>query len=99
MGRLIDADELIEAMRKTEEEYEMSMLSTSWWTSLNVIEVQPTAYDVDKVVSELEQQAEIYRHRGFEHEQKGFSNYADRYYGKQHSYLNAIDIVRKGGVE
>ena len=60
---------------------------------------QKIAYDMEKVVAELEQQAEQYRNRGFEHEQKGFSKMADKYYGKQCSYLHAIDIVKRGGVE
>ena len=53
-----------------------------------------TAYDVDAVEEQLKQQAEQYRKRGFEHEQKGFSAMADKYYGKQCSYLHAIEIVR-----
>ena len=61
---------------------------------------QPTAYDVEKVVEQLEQQAEQYRQRGFEVEARMEigSNMADKYYGKQCSYLHAIEIV-KGGVE
>lgn len=59
----------------------------------------PTAYDVDKVVEQLKQQAEQYRMRGFDIEQKGFSNIADKYYGKQCSYEHAIEIVKSGGVE
>ena len=58
---------------------------------------QPTAYSVDKVVEELKQQAEQYRHRGFEAEKKGFSTMADKYYGKQCSYEHAIEIVKAGG--
>ena len=52
--RLIDADALIEAMKKTESEYETAMTCPSWWSALNVISEQPTAYDIDKVVEELE---------------------------------------------
>lgn len=54
---------------------------------------------IDKVVEELEEQAEQYRERGFEHEQKGYSAMADKYYGKYCSYEHAADIVRKGGAE
>ena len=66
---------------------------------MEVIEEQPTAYDAEKVVAELEQQSEQYRKRGFEHERKDFAKMADKYYGKQCSYLHAIDIVKRGGVE
>ena len=52
--RLIDADALIEAMKKTESEYENAMTCPSWWSAFNVISEQPTAYDIDKVVEELE---------------------------------------------
>ena len=52
--RLIDADALIKAMKKTESEYENAMTCPSWWSAFNVISEQPTAYDIDKVVEELE---------------------------------------------
>lgn len=53
--RLIDADALIEAMKKTESEHENAMTCPSWWSAFNVISEQPTYYDIDKVVEELEQ--------------------------------------------
>lgn len=52
--RLIDADELIETMKKTESEYENAMTCPSWWSAFNVIREQPTVYDIDKVIEELE---------------------------------------------
>ena len=52
--RLIDADALIKAMKKTESEYENAMTCPSWWSAFNVISEQPTAYSVDKIVEELE---------------------------------------------
>ena len=52
--RLIDADALIEAMKKTESEHENAMTCPSWWSAFNVISEQPTAYSVEKVVEELE---------------------------------------------
>ena len=56
--RLIDADALIEAMKKTESEYENAMTCPSWWSAFNVISEQPTAYDVGKVVEQLEETKE-----------------------------------------
>ena len=64
-----------------------------------IINIQPIAFDTEKVVEQLEQQAEQYRNSGFEYEKHGYSAMADKYYAKQCSYLHAIEIVRKGGVE
>ena len=99
MGRLIDADALIEAMKKTEEEYEDAMTCPSWWSAYNVIKEQPTAYDVDAVVAELEEE------RGISY--ADFDEYAYRYeldltdnddwFCK--GLARAIDIVKRGGVE
>ena len=58
--RLIDADALIEAMKKTESEYENAMTCPSWWSAFTVISEQPTAYDIDKVVEELQKNASRY---------------------------------------
>ena len=55
--RLIDADVLIEEMKKTETEYENAMTCPSWWSAFNVISEQPTAYDIDKVVEKLEKES------------------------------------------
>ena len=57
--RLIDADVLIEEMKKTETEYENEMTCPSWWSAFNVISEQPTAYDIDKVVEELEERTDF----------------------------------------
>lgn len=57
--RLIDADALIEAMKKTESEHEKAMTCPSWWSAFNVISEQPTAYSVDGVVEELEERADF----------------------------------------
>lgn len=48
---------------------------------------------IEELIGRLETQAEQYRRRGFEHEQKGYSAMADKYYGKQCSYLHSIEIV------
>lgn len=99
MGRLIDIDNLkgCAIIRPTSHE-SIEHIRQCGNDVLNHNDI-PTAYNVEKVVAELEQQAEQYRNRGFEHDQKGFSAMADKYYGKQCSYLHAIDIVKRGGVE
>ncbi|MBQ4523565.1 MAG: hypothetical protein IJA10_11540 [Lachnospiraceae bacterium] len=102
MGDLISRSALIEALDKRyneKKEIVPDNLAEGFMQVEKLIKEQPTAYDVKKVVAELEQQAEQYRRRGFEHEQKGYSKIADKYYGKQCSYLHAIEIVRNGGKE
>ena len=84
--RLIDADALIEAMKKTEDEYEKAMTCPSWWSAFNVISEQPTAYSVDKVVDELEEKARTVNVIG---------------YGTIYEAINkdvAIEIVKQGDV-
>ena len=50
--RLIDADALIETMKKVETDYVNAMTRPSWWTAYSVVSEQPTAYDVEKVVGQ-----------------------------------------------
>ena len=54
MSDLISRSALIEEMKKAEIEYENAMMCPSWWSAFNIINEQPTAYDVDNVVEELE---------------------------------------------
>ena len=42
-------------MKKTESEYENAMTCPSWWSAFNVISEQLIAYDIDKVIDEMEQ--------------------------------------------
>ena len=81
--RLIDADALIEAMKKTESEHENAMTCPSWWSAFNVISEQPTAYSVEKVVEELEM------------EMKASSGYSAE---RVSAFSRAIEIVKQGGV-
>ena len=79
MGRLIDADALIENIRKRH--YIDKALSEIFET---IIDEQPTAYDIEKVVAELE--------RVEEH----CLNMCD--WQGQSAIADAIEIVKKGGV-
>ena len=58
-------------------------------TLASVIDAQPTAYDVDKVVAQLE------------NERKFWENAYDSNLGKEkaRSYEHAIEIVKGGGVD
>ena len=58
MGRLIDADKLLETLQDLEphcenKDYEYGMLNTMNYYMPKIINDEPTAYDVDKVVEEL----------------------------------------------
>ena len=91
--RLIDADALIKAMKKTESEYENAMTCPSWWSAFNVISEQPTAYDIDKVVEELKENASRYTKKYVT--PYGNNGYKDT---KAISVNRAIEIVKQGGV-
>ena len=88
--RLVDADTLI----FEGQQYSKMQLKGI----LEFMEKQPTAYDVEKVVEQLQQQANQYNRRALELVEKsteaGIHNK-----GKACSYEHAINIVRKGGVE
>ena len=63
MGRLIDADKLLETLQDLEphcenKDYEYGMLNTMNYYMPKIINDEPTAYDVDKVVAELEKELE-----------------------------------------
>jgi hypothetical protein len=80
MGRLIDADALLERW-KYKFDHSKSLEEC--------IKTQPTAFDVEKVVEELE------------NERKLNADAYDYQLGKEkaRSYEHAIHIVRKGGVD
>ena len=84
--RLIDADALIEAMKKTESEYENAMTCPSWWSAFNVISEQQTAYDIDKVVEELEKATQYIKINGKPTSVKAIHP------------VQAIEIVKQGDV-
>lgn len=87
MGRLIDADALIEVLEK----YKFGAISNDAErdyvkeTVLNFVKEQLTAYNVDAVVAELE---EIEEHCIEMYDWQG-----------QSAILDAIDIVKRGVVE
>ena len=84
--RLIDADALIEAMKKTESEHENAMTCPSWWSAFNVISEQPTAYSVDKVIDEFEKLKD-----------KGSVTKTEKLITKA-CVNKAIEIVKNGGI-
>ena len=82
MGRLIDADVLMADVRNTITEESGAI---DW---INLINRQPTAYDPDKVVEQLENERKFWEHA------------YDRDLGKEkaRSYEHAIEIVKGGGM-
>ena len=94
--RLIDADELLQkvgAIRVTDDIF--NLISEIYETIKN----QPTAYDVEKVVAELEEKELLNSSAQAEAQNGMCGNLANYYCGNKDAYNNAIEIVRKGGVK
>ena len=88
MGRLIDADNLIKLTQKDMEfAFNNGFLDMAFEREhlIKVIRNQPTAYDLDKTVEELEELRDRY--------DDGIKNFAIR-----GIIENAIEIVKQGGV-
>ena len=90
MGRLIDADKLLEETRRDRNYARKNGFLDMYYERqvlIDRIEAQQTAYDPEKVVEQLE----------------SLSNAeADYYYARSNDVIDredAIDIVKKGGVE
>ncbi len=102
MGRLIDEDALILRLRNESVIPFSKMLLNDehrWFLKLeDMIKTQPTAYDIEKVVAELEYEAKL--QKLFEEEfyarhnipQANIHRYAEQCYRNK-----AVGIVRKGG--
>lgn len=82
MGRLIEEDKLMQDVNNTITEKSGAI---DW---INLINRQPTAYDPEKVVKQLEERSEEY-------------NSGVRLHGKPEKMLtdDAIEIVKGGGVD
>ena len=98
MARLIDADALLEQYNlkdatkygnKDAEQQAHSYSTMMLYEIADMIEDAPTAYDVEKVVEQLEEKANT---EGFDCEE-----YEDEI--KMQCYRDAIDIVKGGGVD
>lgn len=91
--RLIDADKLMQGIRNTITEQS----STLNW--LNLINRQPTAYDVDAVVERLEKEKQTSTSAKAEAIIGMCGASANHYGGEECAYQRAIEIVKGGGVE
>ena len=90
MGRLIDADKLLEEARRDRDYARKNGFLDMYYERqvlIDRIKAQPTAYDVDKVAEQLE----------------SLSNAeADYYYASSNDVIDrddAIEIVKGGGVD
>lgn len=54
---------------------------------------------VENVAAKLKEKAEECREKGFNHERKSASHFADIQYAKYMAYMDAINEVRKGGID
>lgn len=97
MSRLVDADALIEVVKKQKVDND-AYCPMCIETMAEIIEEQPTAYDVEKVVAELEYQAKLQEYlrqnasARCNDAQANIHRYAEQCYRNK-----AIEIVRKGG--
>lgn len=82
MSRLIDADKIIDSLGNSDMDFAIGA----------VIDEQPTVFDVDKVVKQLETK----KTRATELKKKYISEY---FKGKADAFEFAIEIVKGGGVE
>ena len=96
MGRLIDADKLLETLQDLEphcdnKDYEYGMLNTMNYYMPKIINDEPTAYDVDKVVEKLEEVKNKDTEIALDEAQK------ERCFWYVQGMNRAIEIVKGGG--
>ena len=84
MSRLIDADKIIDSLGNSDMDFAIGA----------VIDEQPTAFDVDKVVEQLEKLANEANDKILE--AGGLQLYYDGY---EDAMRTAVEIVKGGGVE
>ena len=96
MGRLIDADKLLETLQDLEphcenKDYERGMLSTMNYYMPRIINDEPTVFDVDKVVEKLEEVKNKDTEIALDEAQK------ERCFWYAQGMNRAIEIVKDGG--
>ena len=103
MGRLIDADKLLETLQDLEphcenKDYEYGMLNTMRYYMPKIINDEPTVFDVGKVVEQLESELRL---ADKEKERCARENplQFDSAKGYAMGLSNAIEIVKAGGTD
>ena len=98
MSDLISRSALIELLQKNMSNDIQDMVITE--NNINLIRSMPTAYDEEKVVAELEERRKCSQDIGLsEFMENGRTTEAELFRGKANAYSDAIEIVRKGGVD
>lgn len=93
MGRLIDEDSVMKKL--TEVELNNGTLTDAKIAMRDV----PTAYDVEKVLEQLQEREETSKEYYVEAMVEGIYSSVNRFCGERFAYNNAIELVRKGGAE
>ena len=96
MGRLIDADKLLETLQDLEphcenKDYEYGMLNTMRYYMPKIINDEPTVFDVDKVIEKLEEVKNKDTEIALDEAQK------KRCFWYAQGMNRAIEIVKGGG--
>ena len=99
MGRLIDADKLLETLQDLEphcenKDYEYGMLNTMRYYMTKIINDEPTAFDTDKVVEQLEELKSLVPVNRILDD---IVNEKPKELGMLIAYRKAIEIVKAGG--
>ena len=99
--RLIDADALIEHLREYKTVYGVPMTDSDKQVVHCIIghikNLEPTAYDVETVVAELEKRCDIFKTGMFSMEMHDRDNAFNE--GVYKGYEGALRVVRNGGKE
>lgn len=101
MGRLIDADKLLETLQDLEphcenKDYEYGMLNTMRYYMQKIINDEPTVFDVDKVVEQLEELRSLVPVNRILDD---IVNEKPKELGMLIAYRKAIEIVKAGGTD
>lgn len=91
--RLIDADLLQEVLAKD------PMKNRTYLRANEIVVDMPTAYDVDKVVERLEEEARCNQSEANELAQHGDYGTATMLQGIAKGYKYSADIIKSGGIE
>ena len=90
MSDLISRSALFEKLEK-DSTYDLDFYDSEL---REIIETQPTAYDIEKVVAELEEEHK----KAFGKYREAFELYREEFWrGRMSGLTSAIEIVRKGG--
>ena len=106
--RLIDADKLIEDLKSSRyfiaglrcNKSILAQTMTNYAESVNkTIDKQPTVYDVDKVVEQLEELKNIHYVRFDRYMKQGQKDLGKKHLIKFNAYNKAIEVVKDGGID